>query len=380
MKVNCAALILLSLVCLSSIIRCQESNDEMKEVFEQFEKFLKQFNKTYTNMTEFNIKYKTFKKNFYIREKLIDGEKNSTDLKEAESAFGDSPFMDVEPEEFRRGYLSLRTSDIPEATERYFETDPQDNEIEDDEEIDGIPDDEEEKKNLRFLGDEKDTPVEQKRRKKLPKNWDWRMKGAVNAVQNQGTCGGCWAFSAVANLEGQYFKKFGVLPKFSEQQLIDCDGSNSGCGGGIMHNAFTYLKDAGVSESANYPYQEVQGYCQYNANFGNNLVRGYSFAGTESEKKIRRMLYEVGPLAITINASYLQYYNGGIINIPYEYCPYAPNHGVNLVGYGKTETGQKYWIVRNTWGPYWGEGGYFRIARGVGLCGINKYVVTAVLN
>jgi len=377
-------LFLLSLIFLSATISCLDVKEETREVFSEFEIFLKQFNKTYTNMTEFTIKYQTFKKNFFIREKLIDGEKNTTDFKENQSAFGDSPFMDVEPDEFRKGYLSLRTSDIPEATERYFDSNQTEdnNEIEDDEEIDGPPE-EEEKKNLRFLGDEKDekdTPVEQKKRKTLPKHWDWRMKGAVNPVQSQGTCGGCWAFSAMANLEGQYFKKYGTLPKFSEQQLIDCDATNSGCGGGIMHNAFSYLRENGVVESGNYPYSETQGYCRYNTGFGNNLVKGYRFAGTDSEKKIRRMLYEVGPLAITINASYLQYYNGGVINIPYDYCPYAPNHGVNLVGYGKTAAGQKYWIVRNTWGPYWGEGGYFRIARGVGLCGVNKYVVTAVLN
>jgi len=231
---------------------------------------------------------------------------------------------------------------------------------------------------MRFLEDKTEQVTQQ--RKRLPRSWDWRIKGAVNAVQNQGTCGGCWAFSALANLEGQYFKKFGVLPKFSEQQLIDCDPTNSGCGGGIMHNAFAYLKQVGVSEANTYPYAEYQGYCRYNSALGNDLIKGYRFAGTTSEKMIRRMLYEVGPLAITINASTLQYYNGGVINIPYESCPYAPSHGVNLVGYGTTAAGQKYWIVRNTWGPYWGEGGYFRIARGRGLCGVNMYVVTAVLN
>jgi C1A family cysteine protease len=372
------ALFLISLIFLSSSAICQQASEETREVFQEFEKFLQQFNKTYTNMTEFTLKYQAFKKNFFIREQLRNQEKRNADnTTEIDSSFGDTEFMDVDPEEFQKGYLRFNISEIPEQTEKYFENDVEED---DDEEIDGEEElVEEEKKNLRFLED-KDQQVEQSRRKKLPKNWDWRVKGAVNPVQNQGTCGGCWAFSAIANLEGQYFKKHGVLPKFSEQQLIDCDPYNNGCGGGIMHNAFSYVKQAGIAEQMNYPYQEYKGYCRYNTGFGVDAVKGYRFAGSESEAKIKRMLYEVGPLAITINASNLQYYNGGIINLPYDYCPYNPTHGVNLVGYGKTAMGQKYWIVRNTWGPYWGEGGYFRIARGTGLCGINKYVITAVLN
>jgi len=91
------------------------------------------------------------------------------------------------------------------------------------------------------------------------------------------------------------------------------------------------------------------------------------------------MLYQVGPLAVTINARNLQYYTGGVINIPYESCPYSPTHGVNIVGFGTTIYGLDYWIVRNTWGSNWGEGGYFRIARGRGLCGINQYVISAII-
>jgi len=129
---------------MTSLISCQEAQaSSQREVFEEFEKFLKQFNKTYTNMTEFTMKYTTFKKNFFIRENLIIQEKNTTNTDnttDEESSFGDSPFMDIDPEEFQRGYLSLKKSDIPEATEKYFDNEPVDaNEIEDDEEIEGLP-------------------------------------------------------------------------------------------------------------------------------------------------------------------------------------------------------------------------------------------------
>ena len=75
----------------------------------------------------------------------------------------------------------------------------------------------------------------------------------------------------------------------------------------------------------------------------------------------------------------LQYYTGGVYNAPYSYCPINPTHGVTLVGYGVTSTGLPYWTIKNSWGPNWGEGGYFRIRRGISLCGVNQYVVSATI-
>merc|ERR1712127_729287 len=70
---------------------------------------------------------------------------------------------------------------------------------------------------------------------------DWRKKGAVNPVQNQGQCGSCWAFSTTAAMEGAHFIKTGKLLKLSEQQLVDCDRSDSGCNGGLEAKAMQYL-------------------------------------------------------------------------------------------------------------------------------------------
>ncbi|GKE06236.1 cysteine protease XCP1-like protein, partial [Tanacetum coccineum] len=84
----------------------------------------------------------------------------------------------------------------------------------------------------------------------LPKSLDWRKKGAVAPVKNQGSCGSCWAFSTVAAVEGVNQIVTGNLTELSEQELIDCDtGFNNGCNGGLMDYAFSFIvKNGGLHE------------------------------------------------------------------------------------------------------------------------------------
>merc|ERR1719198_1684916 len=83
---------------------------------------------------------------------------------------------------------------------------------------------------------------------------DWRKKGAVSAVKDQGQCGSCWAFSATEEIESQIFMITGKLPKLSTQQIISCDKTDDGCDGGNTETAYTYVQKAGgIDASSDYP-------------------------------------------------------------------------------------------------------------------------------
>lgn len=334
-----------------SLIYCSDDIDN--NLYHKYEKFMKDYGKSYDSIEEMTLKYQVFKKN-YLSAKLLYEDVNPSE----ELSYGVSEFMDLTPEEFEKKYLTLNGEEAPSDIEVYYH-EKQENETEE------------------FL---KDRKLQEEEKEEIPESFDWRIKGAVSPVKTQGSCGSCWAFTALSNIESQYFIKYGVLPNLSEQQLIDCDTSNSGCLGGVIHYAFNHARlNGGLVPESKYRYLGYNSYCKFNPNDVVVKVKAYQMAGTMNEELIKEMLYKKGPLAITINARTLQYYTGGIINLPYSYCPYAPNHGVNLVGYGVSPFGLKYWIVRNTWGAYWGEGGYFRIARGRGLCGVNGYVATAII-
>jgi len=213
-----------------------------------------------------------------------------------------------------------------------------------------------------------------------PETWDWRTSGAVGPVKDQGQCGSCWAFSANGNLEGLNKIKTGTFTQLSEQQLVDCDKIDSGCRGGLMENAYSYLKTAGgLMKQADYPYTGRGGACAFKKDKVAVKVSGFHFSDTQDENEIKAFLSSTGPLAVALNAEPLQFYEGGILDLGADECdPAGLNHGVTLVGYG-VENGTEYWIVKNSWGSRWGEEGYFRFALGKGVCGINTYVITADL-
>jgi len=210
------------------------------------------------------------------------------------------------------------------------------------------------------------------------------MKKKVSAVKDQGQCGSCWAFSTIANLEGAVAirDKTSVTATFSEQQLVSCDTNDEGCNGGLMENAFQWLSDNDGSDSdKDYPYKSgtgSSGTCKKGFT-AQVKVAGSVFVDTD-EDAIKEFLFANGPLAVALNAEdSLMSYTSGIIDMDENECnPENLDHGVAIVGYG-TEDGQDYWIVRNSWGASWGEKGYFRMARGKGVCGINTHVVHVTL-
>uniref|UniRef100_A0A7C8ZRC0 Peptidase C1A papain C-terminal domain-containing protein n=1 Tax=Opuntia streptacantha TaxID=393608 RepID=A0A7C8ZRC0_OPUST len=214
----------------------------------------------------------------------------------------------------------------------------------------------------------------------------------ANLVLGTGTCGSCWAFSTTGAIEGANFIATGKLLNLSEQQLVDCDhqcGPNkkkecdSGCRGGLMTNAYKYLIEAGgLEEETSYPYTGKQGKCQFNPKKVAVRVANFTTIPID-EDQIAAHLVHNGPLAVGLNAVFMQTYIGGVS------CPLIcgkrwVNHGVLLVGYGAKgysilRFGYKpYWIIKNSWGKQWGENGYYRLCRGHGMCGMNTMVSAVV--
>ncbi|XP_073107501.1 senescence-specific cysteine protease SAG39-like [Elaeis guineensis] len=209
-----------------------------------------------------------------------------------------------------------------------------------------------------------------------PTSIDWRTEGAVTPIKDQGECGCCWAFSAVAATEGITKLSTGKLISLSEQELVDCDvnGEDQGCNGGLMDDAFQFIIDnGGLTTESNYPYKASDGTCNANkASSSAATISGYEDVPSNSESALLKAVANQ-PVSVAIDAggSDFQLYKSGVFTGA---CGTELDHGVTAVGYGKTADGIKYWLVKNSWGKSWGESGYIRMERDVdaaeGLCGI----------
>ncbi|RDY11411.1 Senescence-specific cysteine protease SAG39, partial [Mucuna pruriens] len=211
----------------------------------------------------------------------------------------------------------------------------------------------------------------------IPTAVDWREKGAVSPVKNQGKCNCCWAFSAVTSIEGIYKIATGFLMSLSTQQLVDCDVLNNGCRGGTMVRAFEFIKrNGGITTEENYPYVQAKGKCDKSKDKLFKIkVRGYQRLPPNREDYILNAVAN-HPVSVAVDSvsgsSDFQFYSGGIFRGS---CGNRLDHAVAIVGYGITREGIKYWIVKNSWGTQWGEDGYIRMERNInnykeGLCGI----------
>lgn len=201
-------------------------------------------------------------------------------------------------------------------------------------------------------------------------------KNVVNPIQNQGACGSCWAFSAIQAQESAYAIKTRVLQKLSEQFCVDCVDASHGCNGGWMDYVYdwvTYNTHGKYMLLSDYPYKGVQGSCIYDKTKLTSHLEGYYNVPRQNETALAEYIANYGPAAIAVNASpyTFTYYSGGVYTDSACIATML-NHGVGCVGFGK-EGDKKYWIVRNSSGPEWGEKGYIRIGRDMGnLCGVSS--------
>eukprot|EP00475_Leptophrys_vorax_P007344 TRINITY_DN14650_c0_g2_i1.p1 TRINITY_DN14650_c0_g2~~TRINITY_DN14650_c0_g2_i1.p1 ORF type:complete len:467 (-),score=42.98 TRINITY_DN14650_c0_g2_i1:286-1686(-) len=207
-----------------------------------------------------------------------------------------------------------------------------------------------------------------------PDEVDWRKQGAVSPVKNQGQCGSCWAFSTTGAIEGINKVVTGELVSLSEQELVDCDRKkDQGCNGGLMDFAFQFvIENGGIDTEEDYPYEAEVHQCDAEkVNTHVVTIDDYEDVPENNEEALKKAV-AAQPVAVAIEADQrdFQFYQGGILEAD---CGTDLDHGVLAVGYG-TENGTDFWVVKNSWGPRWGEGGFIRLKRNVkaeeGQCGI----------
>uniref|UniRef100_D3ZZR3 Cathepsin S n=1 Tax=Rattus norvegicus TaxID=10116 RepID=D3ZZR3_RAT len=200
----------------------------------------------------------------------------------------------------------------------------------------------------------------------------------LSLTRFSGSCGSCWAFSAVGALEGQLKLKTGKLVSLSAQNLVDCSTEekygNKGCGGGFMTEAFQYIIDnGGIDSEASYPYKAMDEKCHYDPKNRAATCSRYIELPFGDEEALKEAVATKGPVSVGIDASHSSFflYQSGVYDDPS--CTENVNHGVLVVGYG-TLDGKDYWLVKNSWGLHFGDQGYIRMARNnKNHCGIASY-------
>ncbi|XP_018020897.2 procathepsin L [Hyalella azteca] len=213
----------------------------------------------------------------------------------------------------------------------------------------------------------------------IPDTLDWRQRGAVTRVKNQGKCGSCWAFATVGAVESHHFLRSEQLVELSEQNLLDCDRTDAACHGGDVFRAYRFMtRQGGVDTALSYPYHFFPERCHFSPQAVGARVLGFRQLPSADEVLLKAVVATRGPVTAVMDATIdLFAYKRGVLSV--KNCSNTTaNHGVIIIGYG-TEAGMEYWLVKNSWSAKWGDEGYFKIQRNVNMCGIATNVTYPIV-
>jgi len=343
------ALLLLAFFALSFFVALAEDVQSSPETLLKFAQYQQQFSKTYKNEEEQAYRYNVWMTNLNKLPEI----RAMNPL----AQFEVNEFSDLTAEEFAERYLSNTTIDQVQKEMNDLANDP--------------------KSGVAFKLDAQPPPVN------LSGRYDYRDIGYVTAVKNQGQCGSCWAFAAASAIETAYCRATGQLYELSPQQILDCSGGGS-CGGGYIDWALYYSTQMPIMGEGSYPYVGYQTGCRHGG--GGVKMRhliplnnpAYNPGRPVSDDHIGNHIAAYGGLAFGIwgdLVTALSYYRGGILTG----CNKQPTYGhaMTLVGWQDYQgnAGWPVWVVKNSWGSGWGEGGYVYFFRGgANVCGINEYL------
>jgi len=323
----------LSLLVLVAAITCvyATSLGIEGEYQKKFIEFQKKYQKSYLS-GEFGNRYQIFRSNLIRAAARQEQEKGT-------AKWGITKFSDLTDEEFKSFYLMPKFSakDFPKHAVAELASPPQVQQVQ----------------------------------------FDWSQKGATTPIYNQGQCGSCWAFSATETIESYWFLAGHSLQQLSMQQIVDCDTTDDGCGGGWTYDAYQYVESAGGIESYNdYPYVAQDQSCQFQQSDVVATISGWQYVTqNQDEGQMYNWLASNGPLSVCVDASQWSSYQGGTLMA--SDCTTDLDHCVQLTGYGTDDSGTQFWNVRNSWGSDWGQSGYIWLQRGADTCGVAQ-VVTSV--
>jgi len=291
----------------------------------EFEAFKTRFNKQYSDQYEEEARFAVFCASL---ERV-----NKKNKLQNSNIWGITKFSDLTPEEFKKSHLGCRSQNQLQNKTLTSTT-------------------------TRTVGPQVS-----------PATFDWRSssKKILTPVYDQEQCGSCWAFSATENIESQWALAGNALVSLSVQQIVDCDSTSYGCGGGWTQNAYnSVIKEGGQESWSEYPYTAQNGNCQFSSSKIVAKISSWENVYANNEDAMASWLAQNGPISICVDASQWSDYSGGVMTA--SQCGSSIDHCVLAVGYN-TQANPPYWIVRNSWGTSWGvENGFIYLQYGTNTC------------